>query len=296
MTDALRLCLGTLTVLRVAPPKVVDRKVAGRAMVLAPLVGLLLGVVVVALLWALGGGSLLLFPSDGRFTFASDADSSLPRFSLLPPLLAAAVVVAALALLTRGLHLDGLADTADGLGSGRDPERALDVMRKGDVGPFGLVTLLLVLLLQVAALERLVQSRTGLGGLLAALVLSRAVLPVLCSRGIHPARANGLGAMVAGSVGRWALVAAGLVAFLAFVIVTVLTVLTSPSVFGGITGRDPLGSRHSLVHVIAFLVVPTVVTVAFARRCVRRFGGITGDVLGACVEVAFTAALVVAVL
>lgn len=258
VTDALRLCLGTLTVLRVRPPSVVDRRVAGLAMVLAPLVGLLLGVVVAALLWALGGGSSQV---------------------------TAVVVVAALALLTRGLHLDGLADTADGLGSGRDAARALEVMRRGDVGPFGLVTLLLVLLLQVGALELLVRTSTGRAALVAALVLSRLVLPALCSRGIGAARPEGLGALVAGSVGGRAL---GVSAAGTGVVLLLVGLVLAPASGSVTTG--------SWLHVVAFLVVPAAVTGLFARRCIRRLGGITGDVLGACVEIAFTAALVVAVL
>ena len=66
-----------------------------------------------------------------------------------------------LALLTRGLHLDGLADTADGLGPLRDRERALQVMHQSDVGPFGVVTLVLTLLLQVACAAALLAADDG---------------------------------------------------------------------------------------------------------------------------------------
>ena len=45
------------------------------------------------------------------------------------------------ALLTRGLHLDGLADTVDALGSYRRGDAALDIMKKPDIGPFGVVAL-----------------------------------------------------------------------------------------------------------------------------------------------------------
>ena len=101
--------------LPVRPPARVDRDVAGRAMLLAPLAGALLAV--------LAGGALWLLDR------------------VASPLLAATLAVGLLALLTRGMHLDGLADTADGLGSRRPADGALEVMRRGDVGPFGVVTL-----------------------------------------------------------------------------------------------------------------------------------------------------------
>ena len=101
--NAWRLALGTLTVLPVRPPSSVDRRTAGRAMVLAPLVALLLGAVALVLLWVLGGGTLLLLGPAGQGPGL--------RTSSLSPLIAAAMTVALLALLTRAMHLDGLADT-----------------------------------------------------------------------------------------------------------------------------------------------------------------------------------------
>jgi adenosylcobinamide-GDP ribazoletransferase len=145
-----------------------------------------------------------------------------------------------------------------------------------------------VLLLQVAALEQLVRSTAGLAALVAALVLSRLVPPALCSRGIPAARTGGLGALVAGSVSRTAL--AGSVAGAAAALVTVALVTVA------LPAADAAHEPPAAWHVVAFLVVPAVVTALFARRCLRRFGGVTGDVIGACVEVAFTAALLVAVL
>ncbi|MYV40156.1 adenosylcobinamide-GDP ribazoletransferase, partial [Streptomyces sp. SID1328] len=71
------------------------------------------------------------------------------------PLLAAVASAAVPAALTRGLHLDGLADTADGLGSGKPAEQALAIMKRSDIGPFGVLTLVLTLLAQVAALAGL---------------------------------------------------------------------------------------------------------------------------------------------
>jgi adenosylcobinamide-GDP ribazoletransferase len=179
------------------------------------------------------------------------------------------------------MHLDGLADTADGLGSRKPAAEALDIMRRGDVGPFGVVTLVLVLLIQVLALAQLTQSTLGLPALLLALVVSRLALPLLCLRGVPAARADGLGKVVVGSVGPGQLV----VAFgLAVGVLVPLALLT--------TGSYVLDL--SIVLRAGFAVVLGLGAAALvALRAVRRLGGVTGDVLGAAVEVAFTTVLVV---
>ncbi len=243
--NAVRLALGTLTVLPVRAPEV-DRQVAGRAMVLAPLVGLLLALPALLLLELL-------------------ADT--------PALLPAALTVGLLALLSRGLHLDGLADTADGLGSAKPADEALETMRRGDVGPFGVVTLVLVLLVQVAALTQLVATGLGGAGVVAALVVSRLALPLACAEGVPAARGDGRGAVVAGTVSpRMTLVA---------VLLAYAVLLGSAFLLGAppaLVALAPLGLVGGLV---------------LGRRAVRRLGGITGDVLGAVVEATFAATLVV---
>jgi adenosylcobinamide-GDP ribazoletransferase len=241
--NGLRLAIGTLTVFPVRAPEV-TRATAGRAMVLAPLVALQL--------WVPAG---VVLEVDGP-----------------SPLLAAALAVGLLALLTRGMHLDGLADTADGLGSGRPAEQALDVMRRGDVGPFGVVTLALVLLVQVVALAQLHVTGFGLPGLAAALVVSRLALPLACSAGVPAARVDGLGATVAGSVSRTMALVAVLLAQAAVVGVVVVT-------------GAPL-------QVLVLAPLGLLAGLAVTWRAVRRLGGVTGDVLGAAVEATFTAALV----
>ncbi len=241
----LRLAFGTLTVLPVRAP-VVDRTVAGRAMLLAPLVGLALAVPAVAVVWLVAA-----------------------------PLLAAVLVVGLTALLTRGLHLDGLADTADGLGCGLPPAGALEVMRRSDIGPFGVVTLVLVLLAQVSALATLLTTGHGASALLAALVVSRLSLPLACLVGVPSARPDGLGATVAQTVSRSM---AGLATLL------VLTLIVPAGLWDG--GSD--AAVRLLLGALLGLGAGAVVV----RRAVLRFGGITGDVLGAAVETTFTATLV----
>jgi adenosylcobinamide-GDP ribazoletransferase len=225
------------------------------AMAWAPAVGLLLGVAAAAVLVVadhpLGAG----------------------------PLTAAGLAVAALALLTRGLHLDGLADLADGLGSGKPAAIALDIMRRSDIGPFGIVTLVLTLLLQVAALARAEAAGDGRGpaALIAAVVTGRLALTWACRRGVAAARRDGLGALVAGTV-RPAIPAA-----------ITLAVLTAAVTVSAVVIGEPLGWTLPLA-VVAGLAAALVLQ----RHAVRRLGGITGDVLGALIETAATVTLVVA--
>jgi adenosylcobinamide-GDP ribazoletransferase len=253
--DAVRLAIGTLTILPVRLPHV-DRDVAGRAMMLAPLVGLLLWVPALVLLLA-------------------------AQALELGPLLTAALTIGLLGLLTRGMHLDGLADTADGLGSGKPPTQALQVMRRGDVGPFGVVTLVLALIVQFAALTQLDATGGGLAGVGAALVVSRLVLPLACLRGVLAARPEGLGSMVAGSVSRTMAAVAVLLAVVALIVVAVLAAGLERATAGTPVLLAPLGLVFGW---------------GLGWHAVRRLGGITGDVLGAIVEVTFTAALVAACL
>src|SRR5579884_386667 len=127
------LALGWLTVLPVprrAATRTVDRRVAAAAIRWAPVAGLPLGALTAAVLYGL-------------------------TWLRLPPLVAAFLALAATAVATRGMHVDGLADTADGLGCYGPPERALAVMRDGRAGPFAVVTLVLVLGAQAGALARL---------------------------------------------------------------------------------------------------------------------------------------------
>ena len=234
--DGLRLAISLLTIVPVtrAPDQLAA---AARAMVWAPVVGLLLGLA--------AAGTMAASETAGH-----------------PPLLAAVLGVTALAFLTRGLHLDGLADTADGLGTGRPAPDALAVMRTGDVGPFGVVSLVLTLVIQVAA-----AAQAGPLALLAAATVGRVAMTAACRRGVPAARADGLGALVASSVRP---LHAALLAFVALAAAVPLGWLGPLAVAGGLLAGELL-----------------------LWRCVRRLGGITGDVLGAVCEIAVAATLVV---
>jgi adenosylcobinamide-GDP ribazoletransferase len=248
--DALRLAVGTLTILPAGAVRQVDRRTAGTAMVLAPLAVVPLAVVAVAA-------------------------GYLARLAGLPTLISGLLVVAVLALGTRALHLDGLADTVDGLGSGWDRAKALDVMRRGDVGPMGVTALVLVLAAQAVAAGAVLGSASGALLLAALICCSRVALTLVCRSGVPAARADGLGAAVAGTVPTW-------VAVLSWSVVGAL--LAGLSVWSG--GAWWLGPASAGVAVL--------VVVLLVRRCVRRFGGVTGDVMGAAVEISFTALVVLA--
>jgi adenosylcobinamide-GDP ribazoletransferase len=193
----------------------------------------------------------------------------------LPVLVVGTLVIGGLALGSRGLHLDGLADTADGLAASYDRTRALEIMRRGNTGPIGAATLVLVLLVQVAAAAELLTRPWGAVVLAGLVCLSRCSLLLTCAAGVPSARTEGLGATVSGVVPR-PVVALGVL--LAAGAGCGLAVLSGQFWWWG----------------LAAVVVGFVVTAALVLRCRRRFGGITGDVLGAGIELMLAASLVVA--
>jgi adenosylcobinamide-GDP ribazoletransferase len=232
----MRLALSWLTVLPVRVGEV-DARAARRAIAFAPFVGLLLGAAVVGLLLV-----------------------------ELPDLVAGFLVVGFLALATRGMHLDGLADTADGLGCYGPPERALAVMKDGGAGPFAVVALVVVLGAEAAAFPAV-----QWGAVVLALTAGRAAFVLCCVRGVPAARPEGLGALVAGSQPVWVAAAwwAGLAVAGFFV--------------------HPWHGPVAVVLAAALVLL-------LVRHTRERFGGITGDVLGAACETATLTVLVVCAL
>lgn len=255
--DGLLLAIGTLTRLPVPPPNHVDRQVAGVGMSIAPLIGLLLSVFIAVPVevaaWILNA-----------------------RSHPLPSTLIAILAIAGTAWLTRGLHLDGLADLADALGSNRPAEQALVIARQSDIGPFGTMTIALALAIQAAALAVAVDSGYGAITLATALITSRLALSWACTSRWPPARPDGLGATVAQSTRE------------SVVLVSTAVLIALTATAGWLLLDNILGALALPAGVTCGLL-GAVMTLRLARR---RLGGITGDVLGACVEVAFAAALV----
>jgi adenosylcobinamide-GDP ribazoletransferase len=182
---------------------------------------------------------------------------------IFPLLLAGLLTVAVWKLLTGGLHLDGLADCLDGLG-GRDAEQRLAIMRDSRIGAFGALGLILFLLLEIAALSEM-PSGVRARALLVVPAVARATPPLL-ARLFPPAKQEGLGAAFGAGVG-------ALAAPIALAIALVVAIVALRGL--------------GIVVVVAAVVSALAVTRFFAVRV----SGITGDVLGAAIEIAELAGL-----
>lgn len=219
------------------------------------------------------GRALAWFPVAGAALGGLVAGAGWLLAPRLAPGVLAVLLAALLAGLTGALHLDGLADVADGLGGGHgDRARTLAIMRDSRIGAFGGTALVLVLLVKVAAISELL----GRGGaewtLLCAPVLARtAAVPLVVL--LPYARPEGLGrAFHDGGGARELAIAAALGA-----------------VILGLTAAAAAGPRVVL-PALAGLGAAGLVALA----CRRRLGGLTGDVYGAAIELAEAAFLLVA--
>lgn len=238
---ALTTAFGLFTIVPMPPVTDINARVAGRAIAALPWVGLILGAAAGLVLWVttwLGGG----------------------------PLLGAGLALALLAGVTGALHLDGLADTADGLGSRQPAAEALVIMRKSDIGPMGVVTLLFALLLSVAALTALPSLTAALAVAVAAVTGRMAI--ALATVSTRSARQEGFGALFTGVTSP----ASALLNLMLCAVVAAAAGFWS----GGWPGALSFG---------AGLVVALAVATVWTGHLRQRFNGLTGDTFGSISEV-----------
>lgn len=209
----------------------------GRSAIFFPLIGLVLGLILALV-------NFLLEP------FASSG-------------LLSVVLVAILALLTGGLHLDGVGDTFDGLGAGGDRERMLSIMDDSRTGTFSLIAIVLVLLFKIQALQSMEVDRWR--ALLVAPILGRWSMVLLGYR--SKAAKPGLGSSLIDHLQTTH-----------FLLATVLTLLLVTAIW-----------RANGIVMMAWVAVLTTASKIYFHR---RLGGVTGDTLGAVGELSETSVIV----
>lgn len=171
-------------------------------------------------------------------------------------------------VLTRGLHLDGLSDWADGFWGSTDREKVLRIMKDPTIGSFGAAALTIFLLAKWIFLTRIISSSSPALYIITAYVLSRTMQAVLASSFSY-ARANG-------GTGEAFIKDAGprhRVSVLAIALVILMVI----------------GWRNQTSA--ALLATAWLITILFGKYSAKRIGGITGDVLGACSEIIETSTL-----
>lgn len=261
--------IGIFTVLP-APVRELDRAVAQKAMRVFPVVGVIVGTLAALV--------------SGLFMFGS-----------FNPVLGAVTGITVLAASTGAMHLDGLADTADGLGSRKPAEQALVVMRQSDIGPMGVATLILVVALQVTSLSTVAPS-TMIAALIAGPMVARAVCVVATGTWLPGARTSGFGALFAQATSK----STAAIVAIASAVVAIAIGFAITYGFGSYPGTllftlfedlgAPMGDAiavgvgFAIASAMAFLV--GYLATGWFRR---RLGGLTGDTFGALIELSLTA-------
>lgn len=240
----LRLALGTFTTVPIGALPPLTSAHAKRSMLLAPVAALPVAAAVSLTAWGM-------------------------HLAGLAPLACAFLAVGVSAYLTRGMHIDGLADTVDGFGAGWTRERALSVMKSGDVGPMGVAALIVTMAVQASCLAALIKYPWLVA---VAWAMGRAGCMWVAAL-LPAAREDGMGALMARCASLFAVSTATLI----YAAVLTLSVLTTPLPLWAIGV-----SLGFAVVVVAWLT----------RRASRIIGGSSGDVFGASVEMTTTALLV----
>lgn len=240
-----------MTVMPMPTPNVrIDRRTGAAVLAVVPVVGLTLGLLAAAVGFGLS-------------------------HTALPGPMTGAVLAALMILLTRGMHIDGLADTVDGLGCYGPPERVAEVMRSGSVGPFGACAIAVVVLIEALGFGALAEHQR-FAEIVLVVFLARVAAVMGARRGLPPAHPEGFGALVAGtqriSIVAWSGLALAFAACLGF-------------------STDGYALGTALRATMVVLVVLGGAWL-FTAHCARRMGGISGDVLGAVIEGSIAVALI----
>ncbi|MBF0516230.1 MAG: adenosylcobinamide-GDP ribazoletransferase [Nitrospirae bacterium] len=218
----------------------------GRSSAVFPIVGLIIG------------GAYLLCFSALKYVLAIDV--------------CAVFVLALGALITGGLHLDGVSDTFDALAARRTPAQRLAIMKSGAAGPIGVSAIVLTLLLKYVLLKNLLSSPQISSALvlLTYPVAGRFAATAAMFTG-KSAKPEGLGWTFIEQTGvKEFIVAAGLI----FLICTLLNLYLGSGV----------SALSAAVHSIAIIIIIAVAAKISGQFCERRFGGLTGDTMGAFIE------------
>ena len=176
---------------------------------------------------------------------------------LLPQEIASALLVLLLVILTRGIHLDGLADSADALLGGHDPKERLLIMKDSSIGAFGVIAIFFALLFKFLFLSSLPHQIIN-ASLILMITLSRWSLVIMSFLG-RSARPDGLGSIFTEHTG-----------YVQLILATLFTLVIG-FVFLGLS---------SVIPIIALLLFAIIVTAGVSRMT----GGITGDTLGGFAE------------
>jgi adenosylcobinamide-GDP ribazoletransferase len=231
------------TILPVGRAKAADPRDVGRSSWALPVAGLVVGIA-------------------GAIVYAIARKIGLPTDP------AAMLALAVTILVTGAIHEDGLADTADGLGGGKDRERKLEIMRDSRIGTYGACALIVSIIMRWSVLATIAEPASVTVALLIAHAAARAQLPVFMWL-IPPARSDGLSAGAGQAPWQSALVAAA-IGFVCF------------------------ACGVGLAKAILGLFLLSLIGLGWAWLATRQVGGQTGDILGALEQLGEIAVLLMA--
>jgi adenosylcobinamide-GDP ribazoletransferase len=207
-------------------------------------------------------GALPFFPVVGMVLGLMSGAAAWLAWQIFPPFVAAVIATFVLLSVSGALHLDGLADCADGFFSSRERGRILEIMRDSRIGVMGVIAVVMIILLKVSVLSGLERDDAVRAAVLMP-VAGRAALVMMISLLPYVRKEGGLGSPFYAVRAGWPLL------------------LTLVLLFG--SGFAVMGMRGLVAGLVVMMVV-----FLFSRLCHRKIGGATGDTLGASCELAET--------